>query len=83
MSNKDWDWGYITSDASTINQLFINWALYGNISELLSKRTYIKNDDKYIRVWTNVNFTSKIFTNPPPLLSKFLNDYLDVKKVAK
>jgi len=76
-------WWNINSDKDTNDQLNINWALYWNISWLLSNRTYIKSEWEYIKVGTNVNFSSKIFANPPPLLSKFLQDYLNVQKEAK
>jgi hypothetical protein len=52
--------------------LVINGALYGNVDDLLANRTYIKDRGEYIDVGTNINFTSKVFSSPPPLLSKFL-----------
>lgn len=71
------DWGY------TLDRLVINWALYGNVGDLLSRRTYIKDRGAYIDVWTVVNFTSKIFSSPPPLLSKFLWEYSNSEKIPR
>lgn len=68
---------------STTERLTINGAMYGKVGDLLSKRTYIKDAWAYVDVGTNVNFTSKVFTSPPPLLSQFLWDYLDGNKVPK
>jgi hypothetical protein len=50
--------------------------LYGNIDSLLENRTYIKDREQYVDVGTNVNFSSKVFTSPPPLLSKFLAEFV-------
>lgn len=77
-----WD-GKILWDQKTSNILTINGALYGNISDLLEKRTYVKGNGSYVNVGTNVNFSSKIFTSPPPLLSKFLSEYVESNKTAQ
>ena len=77
-------WWNITWDTtSTSERLLINWSLYWNISDLLNKRTYIKNRWEYIDVWTNINFTSKIFNLPPPLLTSFMSEYTESKKIPK
>lgn len=73
-------WWNINWDSSTLNRLVVNWALYWNVDDLLSKRTYIKDRWAYVDVWTIVNFTSKIFDSPPPLLSKFLWEYTEYEK---
>jgi len=59
-------------DSATQKVLTIRGALYGNIENLLKNRTYIEGKDAYVEVGTNVNFTSDIFGDPPPLMSKFL-----------
>ena len=76
-------WNIVWEADFTLNTLLINGALYGNVENLLSKRTYIKDVWEYVNVWTNVFFTSKIFDSPPPLLSKFLWEYLDWNKIPK
>lgn len=73
----EWDSVY------TLNKLVINWALYWDVDDLLTKRTYIKDRWAYVDVWTMVNFTSKVFTSPPPLLSKFLWEYSNLDKIPK
>ena len=82
ISIKDWNNWKIISEEST-EQLYIYWALYWDLDKLLSNRTYIKSDWDYVKVWTNVSFSSKVFSNPPPLLSKFLWDYMTAQRVAK
>ncbi len=77
------NWWEIVWDEQTTNKLIVNWALYWNVDELLSKRTYIKDRWEYIDVWTNINFTSKIISSPPPLLSKFLWEYIEWTKAPK
>lgn len=76
-------WDILWDITSTLNKLLINWALYGKVDDLLRKRTYIKDRWEYVDVWTTVNFTSKIFDSPPPLLSKFLWEYSQVEKIPK
>lgn len=72
-----WSW------ISTQNRLVVNWALYWNVSNLLQERTYIADRWAYIDVWTNINFTSRIFSNPAPLLSRFMWEYMEVEKIAR
>lgn len=76
-------WGSIQSDTQTTTRLVVNGALYWDVGDLLAKRTYIKDRGEYIDVWTNVNFTSKVFSSPPPLLSKFLWEYMEGNKIPK
>lgn len=74
---------------STENRIVINGAVYWNVDDLLAKRVYIlakdeadeENMKSLIEVWTNINFSSKVFSSPPPLLSKFLWEYIDWGKV--
>lgn len=76
-------WEIKAEDDSTNNRLVVNWAIYWKVDDLLAKRTYIKDRWEYVDVWTNVNFTSKVFTSPPPLLSKFLGEYMEWNKIPK
>lgn len=76
-------WEIVWDTYSTLERLIINWALYWNVNNLLSKRTYIKDRWAYVDVWTNINFTSKIFNSPPPLLTSFLWEYSQSQKVPK
>lgn len=76
-------WKVIWDTSSTTNRLVVNGALYGNVDDLLANRTYIKDRWEYIDVGTNINFTSKVFSSPPPLLSKFLWEYMEGNKIPK
>ncbi len=75
---------FIESDgAKTNNILTVNGALYWDISKLIESRTYVKWRGEYVDVGTNVQFTSKVFTSPPPLLSKFLWEFIQWDKMAR
>jgi len=76
-------WEIKWSSWYTTNRLVVNWALYWDVSDLLWSRTYIADRWAYIDVWTNINFTSKIFSSPPPLLSRFIWEYMEVEKIAR
>ncbi|MBS9775078.1 DUF11 domain-containing protein [Candidatus Gracilibacteria bacterium] len=64
-------------------QLVVNGSLYGNIIELTSKRTYMKEKDGQIDVGTIASFGSSLFRKPAPLTSSFIKEYVNAKKVAK
>ncbi|USN58063.1 MAG: hypothetical protein H6767_07065 [Candidatus Peribacteria bacterium] len=68
---------------TTNNVLTINGAVYGNMTELLEKRTYIKdNANGQIDVGTIVSFGSSFFRKPAPLLGEFIGEYLSSRKYA-
>ncbi|MDA7494762.1 hypothetical protein N8455_00310 [Candidatus Gracilibacteria bacterium] len=68
----------------TLNQLLVRGSLYGDTTDLLSKRTYIKNNSNgQIDVGTIVSFGSSIFRKPAPLTTTFLDQYLEATKVAQ
>ncbi len=59
-------------------------SLYGDTSDLISKRTYVKSaNDGQINVGTIVSFGSSFFRDPAPLLGKFIREYTDSEKVAQ
>ena len=72
-----WNWT-VTKDI-----LKVDWALYWNITDLVSQRIYILPMNWQINVWTIVNFWSSNFHKPAPLIWKFIWDYLEAQKVAK
>lgn len=77
-------WGKINSDAiKTNNRLMVNGWLYWDARDLIANRTYMKSDNWIINVWTTINFRSGVFTNPPPLLTTFIDEYMKVNKIAK
>lgn len=79
-NNNNW-WKIISENSP--EQLYINWAIYWELDELLQNRTYISTDWNYVKVWTNVSFSSKILSNPAPLLSKFLWEYIEAERVSE
>ncbi len=69
---------------STTNILNVVGSLYWNINDLVSKRTYVKqNSSNQIDVWTIVSFGSSLFRKPSPLISTFISEYLQADKVSK
>lgn len=68
---------------STNNILTVKWSFYWNSQNLISQRTYIKENSWLLSVWTIVSFWSSVFRDPAPLTSTFINEYLDATKVAK
>lgn len=70
---------------STKNPLVIKWAMYWDMEWIISKRIRIDYDktSKLINVWTVVDFNSSVFKNPPPLLWTLVDQYIEIKKVAK
>jgi hypothetical protein len=76
--NINWGWG------NTNNVLHVKWSMYWDNRDLISKRTYIKNNSTgQIDVGTIVSFGSSVFRKPAPLTTKFINDYLETTKVAQ
>lgn len=81
------DWSYIwwnfTSNDTSLKQLLITGNIYWNINDLVSKRTYIKNNAGQLNVWTIVSFWSSLFKKPAPLLATFIDEYLKSSKIAR
>ena len=77
-------WNFIWKWGNTINVLHVNGSLYWNLDDLISTRTYVKeNIFNQIDVWTIVSFGSSLFRRPAPLISTFINEYIISEKVAK
>ena len=78
--------GAILSDdgIQTPTQLRVDGTLYGNTSDLVDHRTYVRAQDGYdaVGVGVIVNYSNRAFTSPPPLLSRFL-DQFSVERVAR
>ena len=72
----NWNW-------KTLNQLVVNWSLYGDISGLVDNREYIKYEWDKLSVGTIVSFGSSVFRDPAPLVSTFISDYQKSQKIAK
>lgn len=76
-------WDIKWTSGSTNDVLTVKWSIYWNLENLLSKRTYIKENSWILSVWTIVSFGSSVFRDPAPLTSTFINEYLDATKVSK
>jgi len=76
-------WGKFISDWETSNVLVINWSIYWDITDLVSKRVNFENNDGVLSVWTVVSFGSALFKKPAPLVSQFIEEYLNQQKVAQ
>ncbi len=83
---KSWVWGNIEwkTIETTNNKLIVNGSLYWVIEDLINKRTYIKNEsDGQLNVGTIISFASSIFRSPAPLVSQFIEEYIQSEKIAK
>lgn len=84
MAIKDNTTGGKIISATTNNVLTIKGALYGNIERLVDNRTHIERTaNNTLKVGTIVSFGSQMFQKPAPLLSTFVKDYFDSKKVSQ
>ena len=70
---------------NTDNILTVKGSLYGTLTNLIDKRTYVSNDTHtgQINVGTIVSFGSQIFKKPAPLVGQFISEYLASEKVAQ
>jgi hypothetical protein len=81
----DGKWFFSYDREYTTNRLIVDGSLYWKVDDLVKYRTYIKYDlaNNQLNVWTVVDLTSEILKNPPPLLNKFLSEYIELRKVAR
>jgi hypothetical protein len=77
-------WNIIWTNGKTTEALTIYGSLYWNVEDLVSNRTYIKQNSSWLLdVWTIVSFGSSVFRDPAPLTTTFINEYLEATKVAQ
>lgn len=77
--------GSITSNGvSTPNRLTVDGSLYGNTSDLINKRSYVRGQTGYsaLNVGVVVNYSNRAIMYPPPFLSRFLDQY-SLQRVIK
>ncbi|MCK9272007.1 hypothetical protein M0P65_00485 [Candidatus Gracilibacteria bacterium] len=77
--------GQINSDGFKISkQLIVDGSLYGDSGDLVKNRTYIRASTGYSAITTGViiNYSTRIFKNPPPLLLNYINQF-NLDRVAK
>jgi hypothetical protein len=77
-------WSIKWSWVSTNEKLLVNGSLYGDISSLVDERTYVKSSSNgQLNVGTIVSFASWLFRKPAPLVSQFIEEYMDSQKIAR
>jgi hypothetical protein len=77
-------WQILWVGWKTTETLNVNGSLYGNVENLVSQRTYVKQNANWLLdVWTVVNFDSSTFRDPAPLVTLFIQEYLETMKVAQ
>ena len=61
----------------TNNIITVNGSLYGDASDLFSKRNYLRGTNAYDTLTTGVilSYSNRALVSPPPLLSQYLNNY--------
>lgn len=76
--------GKMVGSAPSIVQLSVDGNIYANISELVNSRTFIRANEASSALSTGVtiNYSTRAFKNPPPLLSKYLEQYT-LSKISK
>ena len=77
--------GAIQSDKTrTLNQLHVDGTLYGDTSDLVDHRTYIRGETGYqaLSIGVIIDYSTRAIRDIPPLLQHFL-DQFSVQRVAK
>lgn len=77
--------GSITSNnMSTPNRLIVDGSLYGNTSDLVNNRSYVRGQVDYtaLNVGVVVNYSNRSIMYPPPFLARFLEQY-SLQRVAR
>lgn len=77
-------WVYVTlagsilsNGISTPNRLTVDGSLYGNTTDLVNHRSYVRGQTGYsaLNVGVIVNYSNRAIMYPPPFLSSFLDQY--------
>ena len=76
-------WTWIIEGEVSSETLIVNWSLYWNSKNLVSNRYNVEEVNWKLTFGTIVSFWSSIFQKPAPLITSFINDYLETSKVAK
>ena len=78
-----WNWKIKSDWTNTDNVLTVKGSLYGNIDDLVTHRTNVKEQNGELTFGTVVSFGSSVFQKPAPMVTSFVNDYLKTNKVAR
>lgn len=73
-----------SNGVSTPNRLTVDGSLYGNTSDLVTNRSYVRGQMDYtaLNVGVIVNYSNRAIMYPPPSLSRFLDQY-SLQRVAR
>lgn len=73
-----------SNGVSTPNRLTVDGSLYGNTSDLVKNRSYVRGQMDYtaLNVGVIVNYSNRAIMYPPPSLSRFLDQY-SMQRVAR
>ncbi len=76
--------GKMIGSAPSIVQLAVDGNVYANLSDLVNSRTFIHATEGSSALSTGVtiNYSTRAFKNPPPLLSKYLEQYT-LRKISR
>lgn len=66
-----------SNGVSTADRLSVDGSLYGNTTDLVNHRTYVRGQTGYsaLNVGVVVNYSNRAIMYPPPFLSRFLDQY--------
>jgi hypothetical protein len=78
-----WIWKIKSDWIDTSNTLVVKWSLYWDSADLVAHRVNVEEDNWELTFGTIVSFGSHIFKKPAPLVTKFINEYLETSKVAQ
>jgi hypothetical protein len=69
--------GKMTGSAASTVQLSVDGNVYASLTDLVNSRTFIRANEASTALSTGVtiNYSTRAFKNPPPLLSKYLEQY--------
>ena len=67
----------LSNGISTPNRLTVDGSLYGNTTDLVNNRSYVRGQTGYsaLNVGVIVNYSNRAIMYPPPFLSSFLDQY--------
>jgi len=74
----------MSNGISTSNRLAVDGSLYGNTSDLVNNRSYIRGqtDSTALNVGVVINYSNRAIVYPPPFFARFLDQY-SLQRVAK
>ncbi|PJC56657.1 hypothetical protein CO024_01880 [Candidatus Gracilibacteria bacterium CG_4_9_14_0_2_um_filter_38_7] len=74
----------VSNGISTSNRLAVDGSLYGNTSDLVNNRSYVRGqtDSTALNVGVVINYSNRAIAYPPPFFTRFLEQY-SLQRVAR